>query len=52
METNVHGVLWTAQAAGQQMRRFKNGGSIILMASIAAHVAFKVCKYAPDAAPK
>ncbi|KAJ8481279.1 hypothetical protein ONZ51_g6110 [Trametes cubensis] len=41
METNVHGVLWTAQAAGQQMRRFKNGGSIILMASIAAHVAFK-----------
>ncbi|KAG6860969.1 hypothetical protein C0995_005335 [Termitomyces sp. Mi166 len=30
-DVNVNGVLWTAQAAGQQMRRFGNGGSIILM---------------------
>ncbi|CDO76672.1 hypothetical protein BN946_scf184305.g4 [Trametes cinnabarina] len=41
LETNVNGVLFTAQAAGQQMRRFERGGSIVLMASIAGHNAFK-----------
>ncbi|OSD02538.1 NAD(P)-binding protein [Trametes coccinea BRFM310] len=41
LDTDVKGVLFTAQAAGQQMRRFGNGGSIILMASIAARNAFK-----------
>ncbi|KAI8971329.1 hypothetical protein BD414DRAFT_518127 [Trametes punicea] len=41
LDTNVNGVLFTAQAAGRQMRRYGNGGSIILMASIAAQVAFR-----------
>ncbi|RDX45337.1 sorbose reductase sou1 [Lentinus brumalis] len=34
---NVNGVLYTAQAAGQQMDRFGNGGSIIMIASISGH---------------
>ncbi|KAI0345829.1 NAD(P)-binding protein [Trametopsis cervina] len=38
MDVNTNGVLYTAQAAGQQMARFGNGGSIILMASIAGSV--------------
>ncbi|VDC05365.1 unnamed protein product [Peniophora sp. CBMAI 1063] len=33
-DVNVHGVLHTAQAAGRQMARFGNGGSIILIASM------------------
>ncbi|KAI9061547.1 NAD(P)-binding protein [Trametes sanguinea] len=41
LDTDVKGVLFTAQAAGQQMRRFGHGGSIILMASIAARNAFR-----------
>ncbi|KAG6853206.1 hypothetical protein C0991_006155 [Blastosporella zonata] len=35
MDINTSGVLFTAQAAGQQMLRFGNSGSIILIASIA-----------------
>lgn len=31
---NLKGVLFTAQAAGQQMERFDNGGSIIMVASV------------------
>lgn len=31
---NLKGVLYTAQAAGQQMERFDNGGSIIMVGSI------------------
>ncbi|KAI0646722.1 hypothetical protein C8Q79DRAFT_686662 [Trametes meyenii] len=31
---NVNGVLFTAQAAGQQMAKFNNGGSIIMIGSI------------------
>lgn len=31
MNVNVNGVLYTAQAAGRQMSRFGNGGSIILV---------------------
>lgn len=35
LDVNTSGVLYTAQAAGRQMARFKNGGSIILVASMA-----------------
>ncbi|EIW55440.1 NAD-P-binding protein, partial [Trametes versicolor FP-101664 SS1] len=41
MATNVSGALFTAQAAGRQMRRFGLGGSIILIASIAGREAFQ-----------
>ncbi|KAI0777835.1 sorbose reductase sou1 [Trametes elegans] len=34
---NVDGVLFTAQAAGQQMAKFGKGGSIILIGSISGH---------------
>ncbi|OSD02537.1 sorbose reductase sou1 [Trametes coccinea BRFM310] len=37
MAVNLDGVLYTAQAAGQQMLRFKQGGSIILLASVLGH---------------
>ncbi|TBU47939.1 NAD(P)-binding protein [Dichomitus squalens] len=36
-DVNINGVLFTAQAAGQQMERFGKGGSIIMMASICGH---------------
>ncbi|KAG6886905.1 hypothetical protein C0992_001701 [Termitomyces sp. T32_za158] len=39
---NVDGVLWTAQAAGRQMRRFGRGGSIVLVASMSGSVTNKV----------
>ncbi|PPQ65189.1 hypothetical protein CVT24_011373 [Panaeolus cyanescens] len=38
LDVNVNGVLYTAQAAGQQMRRFNNGGSIILIASMSGSI--------------
>jgi len=38
MGVNVNGVLHAAQAAGQQMRRFGNGGSIILIASMSGSI--------------
>ncbi|KAG6920010.1 hypothetical protein DXG01_013359 [Tephrocybe rancida] len=41
MEVNVNGVLYTAQAAGQQMLRFGNAGSIILIASISGSITNK-----------
>ncbi|KAI0777829.1 hypothetical protein BD413DRAFT_189966 [Trametes elegans] len=41
LDTNVKGALFTAQAAGLQMRRFGQGGSIILLASIAGYNAFR-----------
>ncbi|KAG6920011.1 hypothetical protein DXG01_013360 [Tephrocybe rancida] len=41
MDVNVNGVLWTAQAAGRQMRRFGNGGSIILIASMSGSITNK-----------
>ncbi|EIW51660.1 sorbose reductase sou1 [Trametes versicolor FP-101664 SS1] len=34
LAVNVNGVLYTAQAAGRQMAKFDNGGSIILIGSI------------------
>jgi NAD(P)-dependent dehydrogenase (short-subunit alcohol dehydrogenase family) len=39
---NTNGVLFTAQAAGQQMLRFGNTGSIILIASMSGSITNKV----------
>ncbi|OCH95333.1 NAD(P)-binding protein [Obba rivulosa] len=41
MDVNVNGVLFTAQAAGRQMDRFGNGGSIILIASMSGSITNK-----------
>lgn len=41
LEINTSGVLFTAQAAGQQMERFGNGGSIILIASMSGTITNK-----------
>ncbi|KAH9848959.1 NAD-P-binding protein [Lenzites betulinus] len=38
LDVNLKGALYTAQAAGQQMERFGNGGSITLIASVAGHL--------------
>jgi len=38
MNVNVNGVLYTAQAAGRQMEKFGNGGSIILIASMSGSI--------------
>ncbi|KAF9533404.1 hypothetical protein CPB83DRAFT_866902 [Crepidotus variabilis] len=40
-DVNTNGVLFTAQAAGQQMRRFGKGGSIILIASMSGSITNK-----------
>ena len=42
VDVNLKGVLFTAQAAGRQMARFDNGGSIIMVASICGSVAVDV----------
>ncbi len=42
MDINTNGMLYTAQGAGQQMRRFGNGGSIILIASKSGSLANRV----------
>jgi len=41
LDVNTNGVLYTAQAAGQQMRRYGNGGSIILVASMSGSITNK-----------
>ncbi|PIL26865.1 hypothetical protein GSI_11045 [Ganoderma sinense ZZ0214-1] len=41
MSVNASGALFTAQAAGKQMLRFGNGGSIVLIASICGSVALE-----------
>ncbi|KAI8998859.1 sorbose reductase sou1 [Trametes punicea] len=41
IDVNVNGVLFTAQAAGRQMARFGNGGSIILVASMSGSITNK-----------
>lgn len=41
MDVNVNGVLFAAQAAGRQMARFGNGGSIILIASMSGSITNK-----------
>lgn len=38
IDVNVCGVLYTAQAAGREMERFGNGGSIILIASMSGSI--------------
>jgi len=38
LDVNTNGVLFTAQAAGRQMARFGNGGSIILIASMSGSI--------------
>ncbi|KAF8609487.1 NAD(P)-binding protein [Ceratobasidium sp. AG-I] len=38
MNVNVNGVLYTAQGAGQQMKRFNTPGSIILIASMSGSI--------------
>ena len=42
MGVNTNGVLYTAQAAGRQMVRFGNRGSIILIASMSGTITNKV----------
>ena len=42
MDVNVNGVLFTAQAAGRQMEKFGNGGSIVLIASMSGSIVNKV----------
>ena len=42
LAVNVNGVLYTAQAAGQQMKRFGNGGSIILVGSMSGSITNQV----------
>ena len=42
MDVNTNGVLYTAQAAGRQMARFGNRGSIILIASMSGTITNKV----------
>jgi hypothetical protein len=44
MNVNTSGVLFTAQAAGRQMVRFGNRGSIILIASMSGSITNKVCR--------
>ncbi|KAG6872119.1 hypothetical protein C0995_012773 [Termitomyces sp. Mi166 len=41
IDTNMSGSLYTAQAAGQQMLRFSNPGSIVFIASVAGHSSVK-----------
>lgn len=40
---NITGVFMTSQAAAKQMIRFGKGGSIVMIASMSAHVANRVC---------
>ncbi len=42
ISVNTNGVLYTAQAAGRQMSRFGNRGSIILIASMSGSITNKV----------
>ena len=42
MDINTNGMLYTAQGAGQQMRKFGNEGSIILVASKSGSLANRV----------
>ena len=42
MDVNTNGVFYTAQAAGQQMLEFSNGGSIILIASMSGSITNRV----------
>ncbi|RDB24041.1 Oxidoreductase UcpA [Hypsizygus marmoreus] len=41
LDVNINGVLFTAQAVGQQMVRFGNPGSIVLISSVAGSVVLR-----------
>ena len=41
-EVNITGVFMTAQAVAKQMIKFGNGGSIVMIASMSAHIANRV----------
>jgi NAD(P)-dependent dehydrogenase (short-subunit alcohol dehydrogenase family) len=41
---NITGVFMTCQAVAKQMIRFKKGGSIVMIGSMSAHVANRVCQ--------
>lgn len=43
IDVNLNGVFYTAQAAGRQMSRFGNGGSIVLIASMSGSITNRVC---------
>ena len=43
LSINVTGVFMTAQAAAKQMIRFRQGGSIVLIASMSGTIANRVC---------
>ena len=45
MRVNCDGVFYTAQAVGRQMRRFGNGGSITLIASMSGTIQNQVRQY-------
>ena len=51
IDINTNGTLYTAQAAGRQMRRFGQGGSIILLASLAGRIAVRVSSNICSALP-
>jgi NAD(P)-dependent dehydrogenase (short-subunit alcohol dehydrogenase family) len=42
MDVNVNGALYTAQAAGRQMTRFKLPGSIVMTASMSGSLTNQV----------
>ncbi|KAH9848955.1 NAD-P-binding protein [Lenzites betulinus] len=42
LSVNLQGALYTAQAAGQQMTRFGNGGSIVMVASIVGSISMNI----------
>ncbi|KAI0654844.1 hypothetical protein C8Q70DRAFT_1023977 [Cubamyces menziesii] len=47
IDVNLNGVVYTAQAAGQQMARFGNGGSIIAIASLTGYIAIPNMRILP-----
>jgi NAD(P)-dependent dehydrogenase (short-subunit alcohol dehydrogenase family) len=48
MDVNTNGVLYTAQAAGRQMVKFKQPGSIILIASMSGSITNRVSSLDAD----
>jgi hypothetical protein len=51
MDVNASGVLFTAQAAGRQMVKFKRPGSIILIASMSGSITNRVSSLSRDIVP-
>ena len=46
-EINITGSFMTSQAVAKQVIKFKRGGSIVMIASMSATVANRVCAYLP-----